>query len=104
MATARRNYDCHNQIERWSYLPKRLEAVEQRIDALDGWRDWAEGKVITDGNVIDIVHSLGAAARTDDRGAVVALADVMHRWAQTKGLDLSRPTPTIERAGIEIDF
>ena len=104
LAAARRDYDSHNQIERWSYLPERLEAAEQRIDALNGWRDWAEGKVITDGKVTDIVHSLGAAAKTDERGAVVALADVIYRWAQAKGLDLSRPTPTIERAGIEIDL
>ena len=58
LAAARRDYDSHNQIERWSYLPERLEAAEQRIDALDGWRDWAKGRVITDGTVIDVVHGL----------------------------------------------
>ena len=100
----RRDYDSHNQIEHWSYLPERLEAAEQRIDALDGWRDWAEGKAITDGTVIDVVHSLSAEARTNDSPAHAALANVIHQWAQTKDLDLSRPTPTIERAGIEIDL
>ena len=103
MAAARRDYDNHNLIERWSYLPERLEAIEQRIDALDGWRDWAQGNVI-DRTVIDVVHSLSAEARTNDSPAHAALANVIHQWAQAKGLDLSRPTPTIERAGIEIDL
>ena len=66
--------------------------------------DWAEGKVITDGKVIDVVHSLSTDARTNDSAAHAALADVIHRLAQAKGLDLSRPTPTIERAGIEIEL
>ncbi len=101
LAAARRDFDSHNLIERWSYLSERVEAAEQRIDALDGWRDWADGKMITDGKVIDIVHSLSTEARTNDSPA---LANVIHRWAQAKGLDLSRPTPTIERAGIEIEL
>ena len=102
LAAARRDYDSHHQIERWSYHPERLEAIEHRIDALDGWRDWAEGKAITDRTVIDVVHGLGNEARNDDRGVYTVLADVTLRWAQAKGLDLSRTTPTIERAGIEI--
>jgi AAA domain-containing protein len=104
LASARRDYDSHNQIERWSYLPERLEAIEQRIDALDGWRDWADGKSIADGEVIDVVHGLNVERRADDRGAYTALANVIHRWAQARGLDLSRPTPIIELAGIEIDL
>ena len=104
LAAARRDYESHHQIERWSYHPERLEAIEQRIDALDGWRDWAQGKPITDRTVIDIIHGLNTEARTGGNGALTALADVIHRWAQTEGLDLSRPTPTIERAGIEIDL
>ena len=104
LAAARRDYDSHNQIERWSYLPERLQAAEQRIDALDGWRDWADGKKITDGKIIDVVHSLGTEARTNDSPAHAALANVIHQWAQTRGLDLSRPTPTIERPGIEIEL
>ena len=99
-----RDYDSHHQIERWSYLPERLEAAEQRIDALDGWRDWAEGKTIADRKVIAVVHSLSAEATTNDSPAHAALANVIHQWAQAKGLDLSRPTPTIEREGIEIDL
>ena len=104
LAAARRDYDSHDQIERWSYLPERAAAIEQRIDALDVWRDWANGNAITDDTIIDIVHSLNAEARTDNSGAHTALAEVIQRWAQPKGLDLSRPTPTIERAGIEIDL
>ena len=104
MAAARRDYDSHNQIERWSYLPERLEAAEQRIDALDGWRDWADGKLVTDDKVIDVVHSLSAETRNNDSPAHAALTNVIHRWAQAKGLDLSRPTPIIERGGIEIEF
>jgi hypothetical protein len=101
---ARRDYDSHNQIEHWSYLPQRLQAIEQRVDALDGWRDWAQGKTIADSKIIDVVHSLNAEARTNDNPAHATLANVIHQWAQTKGLDLSRPTPTIEPAGIEIEL
>ena len=90
--------------ERSEFFSSLLEATEQQIDALDGWRDWADGKAIADGMVIDITHTLSAEARTNDRRAHAALADVIHRWAQAKGLDLSRSTPTIERAGIEIDL
>ena len=104
LAAARRNNDSHDQIERWNYLPERVEAAEQRIDALDGWRDWAEGKAVTDGTIIEVVHGLSAQARTDGNGAHAALAGAIHRWAQTKGLDLSRQAPAIERAGIDIDI
>jgi chromosome segregation ATPase len=104
LAAARRDYDSHNQIARWSYLPERLEAAEQQIDALDGWRDWAQGKNVTDGKVIDVVHSLSAEARTNDSPAHATLANVIHRWAQTKGLDLSRPAPAIERVSIEVEL
>ena len=40
----------------------------------------------------------------DDTGAYAALADVIHQWARTNGLDVSRPAPTTEPAGIEIDL
>ena len=69
LAAARRNYDSHDQIARWSYLPGRVEAAEQRTDALDGWRHWAGGKSVTDSMVTCVVHGLSAETRTDDRGA-----------------------------------
>ena len=104
LASARRDYDVHDQIARWSYLPERLEAAEQRIDALDGWRDWADGKFIADGTVVGVMHGLSGEARSDGSGAYNVLADVIIRWAQTRGLDVSRPTPTIEHRGIELDL
>ena len=60
--------------------------------------------MITDRTVIDVVHSLSAEARNNDSSAHAALANVIHQWAQAKGLDLSRPTPIIERGGIEIEL
>jgi hypothetical protein len=104
LAAVRGEHRSHDLIERWQYLPEHVEAAHVRADALNGWRDWAEGKAITDKAVIDVIHRLSVDARSDDSGASAALADVIHRWAQSRGLDLSKPVPAIAPAGIEIDL
>ena len=53
---------------------------------------------------LTVVHSLSAEARNYDSPAHAALANVIHQWAQARGLALSRPTPVIERAGIEVEL
>jgi hypothetical protein len=46
LQAARHRLSSHDMFERWQYLPEHLEAIEQRIDVLDTWRDWADGKPI----------------------------------------------------------
>jgi len=86
------------------FLPERVDDAQRRIDALSGWRDWAQGKTLSDRRIIDAVHGLNADSAIDDTGAYAALANVIHQWARTNGLDVSRPAPTIEPTGIEIDL
>ncbi len=44
LQAARHELSSHDMFERWHFLPEHLEAIEERIDALDTWRDWANGK------------------------------------------------------------
>ncbi|MEO8268030.1 MAG: MobF family relaxase [Ilumatobacteraceae bacterium] len=104
LATVRSDNQSHQLLDRWHFLPERVDDAQRRIDALSGWRDWAKGKTLSDRRIIDAVHGLNVDSAIDDTGAYAALANVIHQWARTNGLDVSRPAPTIEPAGIEIDL
>lgn len=104
LATVRRENRSQDQLDRWHYFPEHVDDAQRRVAALGGWRDWAQGKTVSGGRIIGVVHGLSEAVAMDDTGAYAVLADVLGRWAHTNGLDVSRPAPTIEPAGIDIDL
>lgn len=103
LEAARRDLRSHDQIERWNYLPERLQATEDRIDALDTWRDWAVGKPIVEGTLANAVAVMSElrAHRPDD--ASRQLADELQQWAARQGIRTSLQRPQQQRsAGIEM--
>ncbi|MEX2627875.1 MAG: AAA family ATPase, partial [Ilumatobacteraceae bacterium] len=85
----------------------RVEHLQTLADAVDDWRDWADGKPIP----IDRVAHLESALRSDRDiypAASKALATAVDEWAHTQHIQLhpTRPTatPPTPSVGIEIDL
>jgi hypothetical protein len=105
LQTARHQLSNHDMFERWQYLPEHLEAVEQRLDALDLWRDWANGKPINNERLASAVTSLQEHASHEPADGTQLLIDATLRWAVKHRIELQPPPqPTIERTGIELDL
>ena len=98
LETARRDLRSHDQIERWSYLPERLQAIEDRIDALDTWCEWAVGREVDGRRLTATVEVLCAA---DD--------GIAHSLLTPQLLARRAPAPVqvdrhVEHRGMEIDL
>lgn len=91
-------------FQRWQYLPEHLRAVEERIDALDTWRDWANGKPIDREHLTAALTTLREHAPDGAEGTQL-LVGATHRWAVEQGIDLHPPQqPAIEPIGITLDL
>ena len=105
LEAARRDLRSNDQIERWSYLPERLQAIEDRIDALDTWREWAVGKPIDTERLIAAVTSLQERASHERADGTQLLVDATDRWAAKHRVELQPARqPPVERTGIELDL
>jgi hypothetical protein len=92
--------------DRWNYYPERLDTAEVRLDALDTWKQWAQGHHLGRDQLADTVDTLSHSPEAATDGTL-ALANVVWQWADQNHIDLQPyRTPTIERPGlgIEIDF
>jgi hypothetical protein len=111
-ASARRDLEAarnqlwnHKLFEQWHFLPEHLEAIEQRIDALDVWHDWANGKPIDSERLSVAVTTLHEHVSREPADGTQQLADATHRWAAKQGIDLQPARlPTVEPKGIELDL
>ncbi len=93
--------------DQWSHLPDRVEHLQTLADAVDDWRDWANGKNLP----LDRIRHIETALRSDRDvypGACQALATSIDQWAHTNGIQLHPTRPTIPTptpsVGIEIDL
>ncbi len=105
LQAARQELSNHDMFERWHFLPEHLEAIEQRIDALDAWRDWANGKPIDREPLVAALKSLREHASHEPADGTQLLVDATHRWAAKQGIELQPARqPAIEPIGIELDL
>ncbi len=105
LEAARRDLRSHDQIGRWSYLPERLQAIEDGIDALDTWRDWANGKPIDGARLVTAVSYLHELSSISYANGTRLLAEATYRWAARKGIELQPiRQPAVEPIGIELDL
>ena len=105
LEAARRDLRSHDQIERWSYLPERLQAIEDRIDALDTWREWAVGRDVDGRRLTATVETLDQHASTSQLNGAGELVRVACAWAMRHGVELIEPClQHVEPAGLEIEF
>lgn len=92
---------------KWHFLPEHLSAAEARVDALDTWHDWANGKPVTQGRLLEAVTTLHEIAAHEPDNGTRQLADVIQQWAEQHGIELMRPVVQQHRSietGIEIDL
>ena len=105
--TARDALRTHDILAKWQYFPEHLALAEARVDALDIWHDWATGKPVTQETLEEAVRTLhGISAHEPDNGTR-QLANVIHEWAERRGVELARPPDEQHRSietGIEIDL
>ena len=99
LEAARRNLRSHDQIERWSYLPERLQAIEDRIDALDTWRGWAVGRKVDGRRLTAAVEAL----YTSDDGVSQSLLTPELRARRTLA-PVEAAARQQEHRGMEIDL
>jgi len=103
--TARGALSNHDNLAKWHYLPEHLSAAEAHIDALDTWHNWATGKPVDQQRFTDVVSTLHEIATGQPDSGSRQLADVIHEWADQRGIQLARPPVEHHRSrGIEIDF
>ena len=105
--TARNMLRNHDILTNWNYLPEHLSAAEAHVDALVTWHDWATGKPVTPARLIDTVTTLHDIAAHEPDNGTRQLADVIHEWAEQRGVELTRPPVQQQRTietGIEIDL
>lgn len=98
LEAARRDLRSNDLIEPWSYLPERLQAIEDRIDAFDNWRDWAVGGNVDSQRLTATVEVLCAA---DDGIAHSLLTPELLARRAPAPVEASR---SLAHRGMEIDL
>ena len=95
----------HDILAKWQYFPEHLSAAEARVDALDTWYDWAVGKPVRQDRLIEAVTTLHEIAAHEPDNGTRQLAEIIHEWAERRGVEIARPQPQHHRSlGIEIDL
>ena len=98
------NHDMHTA---WQYLPEHLAAAEAHVDALDTWHHWANGKSVTQDRLAEAVNTLHLTAARHPDHRTRQLADVLQRWSEERGIQLTPPPIHQHRSigpGFEIDL
>jgi conjugative relaxase-like TrwC/TraI family protein len=86
--------------------PERLRDAERLVDALDTWKEWAQGHPVDRDQLADTVEALTQGPDASIDGSL-ALADVLRRWAHHNNSDIQpHRTQNVERPdlGIELGF
>jgi hypothetical protein len=105
LSHARHTLSSNDILDRWNYHPERLRDAETRVDALDTWRQWAQGHPVDRNLLADTVETLTNSP--DTAIDLLPLANVVRHWAGQKNIDLQpHRAHAIKRPelGIEIDF
>ncbi len=89
--TARDALRTHDILAKWQYFPEHLSAAEARVDALDTWHDWADGKPVPQDRLEEAVTTLHEIAVHEPDNGTRQLADILHEWAEQHGIELTTP-------------
>jgi hypothetical protein len=69
--------DMRATMDRYDYLPEKETAAVDLLDALDTWRDWANGQTISPNRATNAVHTLESLTQHPDTSAFHVLADAI---------------------------
>lgn len=64
-------------MDHYGYLPEKQAAAVDLLDALDTWRDWADGQSISPDRASNAVHTLERLTQHPDTKAFNVLADAI---------------------------
>lgn len=69
------------------------------------WSDWANGREVAQDRLVEAVTTLHNIGKHQPDNGTRQLADVVHEWADQRGIQLTRPPVEHHRSmGIEIDL
>ncbi len=71
------NSKMRHAMDHYDYLPEKQAAAVDLLDALDTWRDWADGRTISPGRASNAVYTLESLTRHPDTRAFNVLADAI---------------------------
>ena len=90
----------HDAAERYDY-PNRLNDAERRINTLEAWRDWSEGRDLTPEVAVDLFNKLDAIDNRRTHGLTLPL----ETWLIDRGIEPRSLQRVVERSmdlGIEL--
>ena len=95
------NAKMRHNIDRYDYLPEKQAAAVDLLDALDTWRDWADGRTISPDRASNTVYTLEGLTQHPDTEALNVLADAIR--TRTPELVVAREqTRTIEENSLDL--
>ena len=68
-------------MDHYGYLPEKQAAAVDLLDALDTWRDWADGKAFRHDHLNNAIDTLGGTQYRP-------LTDVVEQWANGHQIEL----------------
>jgi conjugative relaxase-like TrwC/TraI family protein len=71
------NAKMRHTIDHYDYLPEKQAAAVDLLDALDTWRDWADGRTISPDRASNAVYTLEGLTQHPDTEAFNVLADAI---------------------------
>lgn len=101
--TARDALRTHDILANWQYFLEHLAAAEMRVDALDTWHDWADGKPVTPDRLEEAVTTLHEIATHEPDNGTRELANAIHEWGKMSCIQLS-PSGVEEKRSVELDL
>jgi len=97
-----RQFDSARRIlDDWDDLDGAAERAEALCQALDGWKNWADGRDVSPTDLADIAATL---CDHQELPGVAQTGESLARWAEAQGVELQRreqPMPSIEM-GLEL--
>ncbi len=83
-------------LDDYSYLPERYDTAIRQLDALETWRDWANGKTIDPEHATQAVNAMDAVDHGPNATAFNALANAIRTHTPELIRRPEPPTRTIE--------
>jgi conjugative relaxase-like TrwC/TraI family protein len=86
-----RQFDSARQIfDEWNDLDGVADRSNDLCQALDQWKDWADGRKISEAPLVEIAFAL---EDHQDLPGLGQLGESLARWAESQGIEAQRPTP-----------
>ena len=100
------NDDCEFESARqifheWNDLDGAADRANELCQALDHWKDWADGRTISEAALVEIASTL---EDHQDLPGLGQLGEALARWAEVQGFEVHRPTTPSPSLGMGIEL